>query len=177
MKLKLIGKIFGELTVIDFSGLDAKNRSLWECSCSCGNTTILRSDALQKSSSCGHLKGNHKHGHKPRHASPEYNAWAGMIRRCSKPHHKSWANYGGRGIRVCGSWVESFENFLADVGLRPSEKHSLDRINNDGNYEPTNCRWATASEQMKNRRKRVAIQNFLDAEIKAEFIRRGLKLD
>ena len=74
-----------------------------------------------------------------------------MHHRCSKVTNKSYHNYGGRGIKVCARWAD-FENFYADMGVRPSRKHSIDRINNDGDYEPGNCRWATAVEQMANRR-------------------------
>lgn len=83
--------------------------------------------------------------------SVEFNVWRQMKRRCADPLHKSYARYGGRGIRVCQSWNESYATFLADVGRRPSPKHSLDRIDNDGNYEPGNCRWATVAEQSRNR--------------------------
>lgn len=75
-----------------------------------------------------------------------------MVARCTNNRRKEWPRYGGRGVRVCERWLESFGAFLADVGLRPSTKHSLDRIDNDGNYEPGNCRWATATAQHRNRR-------------------------
>lgn len=95
-----------------------------------------------------------KHGHswKEGAPSPEYRAWANMKHRCCNPAANGFSNYGGRGITVCERWVESFEAFLADMGPRPSPKYSLDRIDNAGNYEPQNCRWATATEQSRNRR-------------------------
>lgn len=79
-----------------------------------------------------------------------YGIWSGMIQRCANPKRDSYQYYGARGIRVCDRWLHSFANFMADVGPRPSTKHSIDRINNDGNYEPGNCRWATPLEQSHN---------------------------
>lgn len=89
-----------------------------------------------------------------RKATPEHRAWTGMKKRCSYSRYPDFYRYGGRGISVCERWESSFENFLADMGARPSPKHSLDRINNDGNYEPSNCRWATKKEQANNRKPR-----------------------
>lgn len=84
--------------------------------------------------------------------TPEYLCWLGMRQRCNKPRRKEYRYYGGRGIRVCEAWDRSFSAFLADMGRRPSPSHTLDRINNDGDYEPGNCRWATWSEQNNNTR-------------------------
>ena len=83
--------------------------------------------------------------------TPEYDAWAQMKQRCFNPNHKAYSNYGDRGITVCDRWLDS-DNFLTDMGTKPSPKHSLDRINNDGDYCPKNCRWATKAEQDNNRR-------------------------
>jgi hypothetical protein len=87
---------------------------------------------------------------------PEYNCWRSALSRCRNPRCSEYANYGGRGITVCERWL-SFENFYADMGPRPSTKHGIDRINNDGNYEPANCRWATIRENNNNRRNTIML--------------------
>lgn len=146
---------------------DGQSWRRWECRCECEGIAVVRDDALRagKARSCGCLVGdrlterNAKHGHAAAGKSPTYVCWQGMIRRCENPNESGYADYGGRGIRICARWREGeqgrtgFECFLADMGERPSSGHSLDRFpDNSGHYEPTNCRWATYTEQNRNRR-------------------------
>lgn len=156
----LTGRKFGYLTAVKWAGYryashSSKRRwSFWHCMCSCGKESIVAAHNLQYGGtrSCGCLNSD---SHKTHGATntPEFRAWTSMKNRCSNPRDRHWPDYGGRGIRVCVRWLESFENFLADMGPRPSPKYSIDRYpNNDGNYEPGNCRWATLSEQQSNRR-------------------------
>ena len=155
----LTGCVFGRLTVTRLHSVTAHSTAKWLCRCTCGNQKPVVGSSLTSgvTVSCGcqklesatsHKQSGGAHG-KP---SPEYEAWGRMLYRCNTPTCAAWDDYGGRGISVCERW-HSFENFLEDMGRRPSPKHSIDRFpNNDGNYEPSNCRWATAKEQTRNRR-------------------------
>lgn len=157
------GQRFGRLRV---TWPDGRTRSgiIWTCICDCGAITHIPASRLRegKSGSCGcrtreatatrigAISPTFRHG---MCESREYRTWASMLKRCTKPGAKAFPYYGGRGIAVCDRWLHSFENFYADMGPKP-QGLSIDRINNDGNYEPGNCRWATAKQQAANKRPR-----------------------
>ncbi len=152
------GQVFGRLKVLGYAG--SSNGARWYCRCICGNVTKNAFNHLNdgKILSCGclglerRIKGCTKHGHSAGDkVSKTYGCWQGMLSRCyNDVSNFQFPNYGGRGIAVCERW-HKFENFLADMGEKPKDL-SLDRIDVNGNYEPTNCRWATMKTQQNNRR-------------------------
>ena len=160
----LTGNVYGRLTVLQLGSPDS-GLVRWECLCLCGAKCLVKARHLKggNTRSCGCLflesqkiRNRNKattHGHAlSGRQSSEYKTWCWMKARCENPKVKCFKNYGGRGIKVCDRWRNSFANFLADMGTRPDGK-SIDRIDVNGDYEPSNCRWATNSEQQKNKRK------------------------
>lgn len=160
-------------------GINSKRRAVWLCFCECGNQKLAVSTHLVMghTRSCGCLFGKSRivHGYS---RTSEYHALRSARDRCLKPSHKFYPDYGGRGITICERWLgeNGCVNFIKDMGMRPSTAHSLDRINVNGNYEPSNCRWATAKVQMNNRRVK-RLEHFSDEEIKQEFKKRSLTVD
>lgn len=151
------GDVYHRLTVVDVLG------SRTTVQCTCGTLKMVATHNVPKIKSCGCYRREWVrtrvqpaliHGG---HGTPEYAVWSGAKNRCHCTSNKDFAKYGGRGIQMCERWRSSFENFLADMGRRPSPGHSLDRVDVDGHYAPGNCRWATRSEQQRNKRSNVCI--------------------
>ncbi len=154
------GMRFGRLTLLSDIGRSDDGSVLWRCRCDCGTEKVVKAYRLRNGNtrSCGCLQAesrtisNTKHGHSVSNEtrSTTYNSWASMLNRCRNKNYHRYKDYGGRGISVCDRW-NKFDAFLSDMGERPLGT-TLDRLNNDGNYEPGNCRWATQHEQQNNRR-------------------------
>lgn len=156
------GISFGKLSVVERAGSTKRGDVKWLCKCACGNGIIVIGYNLRNghTESCGCVRAdrariaNVTHGHCLRlKRTAEYRTWTNMKSRCENPNIPRYVDYGGRGISVCSSWRDSFEQFFTDMGPKPSGKHSIDRIDVNGNYCKENCRWATASVQNKNKRK------------------------
>lgn len=163
-KLDLNGKKFHNLLVVKRLGSNGDGKTTWLCVCDCGKEKEVVGTELKNNrvKSCGCLTGKLiseakiKHGASCRdNTTIEYKAWSNMKDRCLNEKNKAYKNYGGRGIKICEKWINSFEQFVSDMGHRMTSEQSLDRIDNDGDYEPINCRWATNSEQNRNKRTKV----------------------
>ncbi len=160
MQSDLTGLRFGRLKVIRKTG--KKNRHIiWECACDCGKSKfVFRTNLVSgDSKSCGCIVIETSRAKAITHGlykTPTYYSWGSMRSRCKNKNSPNFHNYGGRGIVVCERW-NKFENFIADMGLRPSLNHSIDRINNDGNYCSENCQWSTKAQQSNNKRTNVIL--------------------
>ena len=157
----MIGRVFGKLTVqslgAPYRPSKGQSQRQWLCKCECGATTQVRTGHLTAGTtkSCGCSQAPRKH---LQSRTPTYQLWSSMKQRCLNQNAPEYRSYGGRGIKVCREWQDSFTQFSTDVGPRPSPVHELDRIDNDGHYEPGNVRWATRAEQCANTRKTVRIE-------------------
>lgn len=162
----ITGQKFGELTVIERCARnDVRRYAVWRCRCSCGvevdvSGGLLRAGLKTRCNVNGHSLSNRAGTASVRgdERYREYRSWCRMRERCHNPRNKGYASYGGRGITVCDRWSD-FEAFYADMGPRPSLRHSIDRIDVNGNYEPENCRWATATEQSRNCRDTIYVED------------------
>ena len=176
-RAEITGKRFGRLAALEYVG-----KSRWNCRCDCGNEVARLGSHLTSgaSKSCGCLrvdanKERTKHG--MRHTT-EYTIWCMIKARTENPKTPGWKDYGGRGIKMCARWSQSFPNFYADMGAKPITKHSIDRVDNDGNYEPGNCRWATRQEQNSNTRRNIYIEwNGVTKSLPNWALERGVRLD
>lgn len=151
----LTGLRFGMLVVLGFAGRASHSADTWRCQCDCGNDSIKRGVNLihggTRSCGCGQHRG------RVATYTSERKIWYGIKQRCYNANEICFARYGGRGIVMCEAWKGSFNSFIADMGPRPSPRHSIDRIDNDGPYAPWNCRWATRTEQGRNKRNNVIL--------------------
>ncbi len=160
----MIGDTFNLWTVIGASEMRGKHR-WWPCACKCGTKRAVRQDRLlsDQTKSCGCLwsEQHTRHGHASSKTgrSPEYRSWQAMLTRCRNSSHKHFIHYGGRGIRVCARWFV-FENFLTDMGRKPTPKHTIERQDKNGNYCPENCCWVTQRDQTRNTRQNNNITAF-----------------
>ena len=162
----LTGQRFGRLVVVSKTEERIYRHVVWKCLCDCGNECLAPSNSLKtgRKQSCGCLMVESRGTARITHhmsGTKLYAAWQGMRKRCFSTYHKNYEDYGGRGITVCEEWNNDFQSFYDYVSQLPhfgEEGYSLDRINNDGNYEPGNVRWATGKEQASNRRKRIKVQ-------------------
>ena len=157
----MVGKRFGKFFVIKKHHVYKYGLTQFQCRCNCGNRRIilgvhLADGRADEACDCHVLKpytppAKKPPTHKMRY-TVLYTCWLRMKRRCLDKRDRGYRDYGGRGIAVCKRWQKSFDNFYADMGEKPSKRHSIDRINNDGNYKPSNCRWATPRQQVLNSR-------------------------
>jgi hypothetical protein len=153
---------------------------MWRCSCECGGSANVQAAALKggHSKSCGCLQRewvtahNTTHGMGGKDRPPEFNVWIGMRDRCSNPNNKKFADYGGRGITVDPRWVNDFAAFYADMGPRPTPRHEIDRIDNEANYWPGNCRWTTRTVNLNNCRSNAYVEWRGETQTIAQWARR-----
>ena len=164
-KRQLVDQVFGRLTVLEESGRDKYGKVRWKCQCSCGNKTIIYVATgdltTRNTTNCGCQRrekiiqrniNNTKHGQSSKNRTPLYVVWVGMNQRCFNPKHAGYHNYGGRGITICNEWLDYriFEEWALTTGYQ--RNLTIERKDNDGNYEPNNCEWIPDKDQHRNKR-------------------------
>ncbi len=170
----LTGKDFNDWHVISYAG-KRKTLSYWNCRCKCGVERAIPSGNLTHSKSlscaeCASVRIGKKNRRARHYNMPTYRSWQSMKKRCLNETHVAYPKYGGAGIKVSKRWIESFDSFLVDMGARPSLAHSIDRFpNKNGNYEPGNCRWATKTEQNRNKNNNRIIKNGTQSKCMSEW--------
>lgn len=181
--LRLEGKSFGWLTVLEDIGVSQQGKRLWRCRCECGNVVEVESTRLvhRNKTSCGcktkelqRAKAVLRITHgcaRTGNPSPEYTAWTAMKARCYNSSTTGYQRYGGRGIKVCARWIVSFQSFLNDMGSRPGPEYSLERRDNDGDYTKKNCCWATKPDQLQNRSSTIRITIAGVTKLRAEWLK------
>lgn len=164
---EFVGKTFGRLVALSEAPKSPSNRRMVLARCECGNENIIDLSALRSgiTKSCGCIRrettremARNQSLHGECHKTPEHRSWQAMLSRCYNSKHEAYGNYGGRGIVVCAEWRDNYQQFLKDMGRRPTLAHTLERIENNGNYEASNCCWATKKEQLRNRRNNTVLQ-------------------
>ena len=155
---EMIGTRFGKLVVVSFAGMNVHGKRIWNCKCDCGGATITPTGDLRsgKALACSCVRNKKTARLKLKHGlwgTPEYRTWMLIKRRCCNKNCVEYPDYGGRGIRVCERWSDSFESFLEDMGKRPIGRYSIERVDVNGNYCPDNCVWMELKYQSRNTRK------------------------
>lgn len=178
----LTGRRFNRLVVVSRAPSTLNGHARWNCRCDCGSAKVAKATNLKRSEvqSCGCLRSEtvatnrlvHGQCRRRGRKTKEWQTWNAMIRRCYDKRDGSYFRYGGRGIRICDRWRNSFLAFFKDVGVAPSKGHEIERIDNDGNYEPMNVRWATHREQCNNRRTTRLVTAFGQTLSLADAVRR-----
>ena len=155
--IDLTNKTFGRLKVLNRENNSISGQVIWKCKCICNKIINVQGGNLKskQTTSCGCYRDEVTSKRSTSHGmtkSSEFISWSAMLSRCINQNDPAYNRYGGRGIVVCDRWKDSFENFYEDMGPKPSDKHSIDRISVDGNYEPNNCKWSNSKDQARNRR-------------------------
>lgn len=159
----MVGQVFGRLTVLSPHGSDKNGNRLWWCKCDCGNTKIVTNSHIKSghTKSCGCFSRENGRKQLTTHGmvgTSTYRSWAGMKNRCTNNRDPHWERYGGRGITVCAEWLNSFEQFHADMGDKPDNSFEIDRIDNMKGYSKENCRWVSRKANCRNRRSNLIIE-------------------